>query len=150
MAVYLDPSHYGELIDLYRAGKTWRKAASRSCMITASGTTPLASGGLYATNSGWTSRSNGIPWTCLSGYLLSGCHQRRPHPPRAGAGSRRRKAGKALLRADELGLLARMSPAMEAGLWLAKMLPGPAVDAALLPPEELYLAFLVYRLSPAP
>jgi tRNA nucleotidyltransferase (CCA-adding enzyme) len=55
---------------------------------------------------------------------------------------------KALLRADGLGILAKMSPALEADNWLArKITKARGILQPYSPPEELYLAFLVYRLS---
>ena len=59
------------------------------------------------------------------------------------------KPEKALLRADELGVLARMCPQMKADDWVAKKITkARGIMEPYCPPEELYLAFLVYRLTP--
>jgi tRNA nucleotidyltransferase (CCA-adding enzyme) len=55
---------------------------------------------------------------------------------------------KALLRATELGLLSRMCSSLEAGDWLARRFArARGMLQPYSPPRELYLAFLVYRLS---
>jgi tRNA nucleotidyltransferase (CCA-adding enzyme) len=55
---------------------------------------------------------------------------------------------KCLLRADELGLLARMCPAMKFDDWAArKISKARGILEPYCPPEELYLAFMAYRLS---
>jgi tRNA nucleotidyltransferase (CCA-adding enzyme) len=54
---------------------------------------------------------------------------------------------KALLRADGLGILAKMCPAMAADTWLArKFVKARGILQPYCPPAELYLAFLIYRL----
>lgn len=56
---------------------------------------------------------------------------------------------KALLRADELGILARICPRMEADDWLArKFCKARGIMQPYSPPEDLYLAFMIYRLTP--
>jgi tRNA nucleotidyltransferase (CCA-adding enzyme) len=54
---------------------------------------------------------------------------------------------KALLRANELGVLAKMCPKLEADDWLArKFVKARGILQPYCPPAELYLAFLFYRL----
>lgn len=60
------------------------------------------------------------------------------------------KPEKALLRAGELGVLARIHPPLRADDWLARRLArARGMLQPYCPPAELYLAFLVYRLTPA-
>jgi tRNA nucleotidyltransferase (CCA-adding enzyme) len=55
---------------------------------------------------------------------------------------------KALLRAGELGVLARMCPSLKADGWIAKkIVKARGMLQPYCPPEELYLSFLVYRLT---
>ncbi|MFC1909003.1 CCA tRNA nucleotidyltransferase [Chloroflexota bacterium] len=55
---------------------------------------------------------------------------------------------KALLRADELGVLARMHPSLRGNGWLAeKFTQARQLSLPDLPPPGLYLALLAYRLS---
>jgi tRNA nucleotidyltransferase (CCA-adding enzyme) len=55
---------------------------------------------------------------------------------------------KVLIRADELGILAKMSPVLRADRWLArKITRARGMLQPYHPPEEIYLAFLVYRLD---
>ncbi len=60
------------------------------------------------------------------------------------------KPEKVLLRADELGILAKMCPAMKTDdLTVKKMVKARGIMQPYCPPQELYLAFLIYRLNPA-
>jgi tRNA nucleotidyltransferase (CCA-adding enzyme) len=55
---------------------------------------------------------------------------------------------KALMRANELGVLARICPSLETDEWIAKKCArARGMMQPYCPPEELYLAFLIYRLS---
>jgi tRNA nucleotidyltransferase (CCA-adding enzyme) len=57
---------------------------------------------------------------------------------------------KALMRADELGVLARICPRLEAGEWVAKRIArARGMLQPYCPPKEMYLSFLIYRLAPA-
>jgi tRNA nucleotidyltransferase (CCA-adding enzyme) len=59
------------------------------------------------------------------------------------------KPEKGFLRAEELGLLSRISPHLTAGDWLArKMSKARSIMQPYCPPKELYLALLIYRLLP--
>jgi tRNA nucleotidyltransferase (CCA-adding enzyme) len=58
------------------------------------------------------------------------------------------KPEKVFLRAQELGLLARICPAFKADEWAArKISKARGVMQPYCPPKELYLAFLVYHMS---
>jgi tRNA nucleotidyltransferase (CCA-adding enzyme) len=57
------------------------------------------------------------------------------------------KPEKALLRAENLGLLVKINPALEADNWTAKkMVRARTLIQPYCPPADLFLAFLVYRL----
>jgi tRNA nucleotidyltransferase (CCA-adding enzyme) len=150
MAVYLDPLHYGELIDLYRgredlekghirvlhdysfrddATRIWRavRYEQRLDFKIARHTLDLIKQDI--------SYLDAISGDRIRHELELVLEEERPE--------------KAILRADELGLLAKMCPAMEADERLAKMLvKARGIMQPYSPPQELYLAFLVYRLSP--
>lgn len=56
---------------------------------------------------------------------------------------------KVLLRANKLGLLSRICPSLEVAEWAArKIARARGILQPYSPPEEIYLAFLVYHLTP--
>jgi tRNA nucleotidyltransferase (CCA-adding enzyme) len=56
---------------------------------------------------------------------------------------------KVLLRANTFGLLGRICPSLEVAEWAAKKIArARGILQPYSPPEEIYLAFLVYRLTP--
>jgi tRNA nucleotidyltransferase (CCA-adding enzyme) len=58
------------------------------------------------------------------------------------------KPEKALSRANNLGLLNRIHPSLEADEWLVnKFIKARGIIQPYTPPEELYLSFLIYRLT---
>jgi len=149
MAVYLTPSHYGELIDLYRgqedlergkirvlhdysfrddATRIWRSVRyeQRLNFHIESHTLNLLKRDLAYLDTISGDRIRHELELCLEEGLPE----------------------KALLRADELGIMARICPILKADNWLArKFARARGMMQPYCPPQELYLAFMVYRLS---
>ena len=150
MAVYLDPSHYGELIDLYRGREDLEKGRIRVLHDYSfrDDATRIWRAVRYEQRLDFKIERHTLDLLKRDiSYLDVISGDRIRHELELVLEEERPE--KALLRADELGLLARMSPAVEAGLWLAKMFTrARGLMQPYSPPEELYLAFLVYRLSP--
>lgn len=149
MAVCLDPLHYGELIDLYRgledldrgkirvlhdysfrddATRIWRAARyeQRLNFRIESHTLDLLKRDMAYLDAISGNRIRHELELCLEEELPE----------------------KALLRANELSILARIGPGIKADEWLAKKFArARGMMQPYCPPEDLYLSFLIYRMS---
>jgi tRNA nucleotidyltransferase (CCA-adding enzyme) len=150
MAVHLDPPRYGELIDLYRGREDLEKGHIRVLHDYSfrDDATRIWRAVRYEQRLDFKIERHTLDLLKRDViYLDAISGDRIRHELELVLEEERPE--KALLRADELGLLARMCPAMEANDWLAKLfVKARGMTQPYCPPAELYLAFLVYRLTP--
>jgi tRNA nucleotidyltransferase (CCA-adding enzyme) len=149
MAVYLDPLHYGELIDLYRGRNDLEKGKIRVLHDYSfrDDATRIWRAVRYEQRLDFKLESHTRDLLKKDiAYLDTISGDRIRHELELVLEEERPE--KALLRENELGILARMCPGLEADDWLAKKIAkARAISQPYCPPEELYLAFLIYRLK---
>jgi tRNA nucleotidyltransferase (CCA-adding enzyme) len=149
MAVCLVPPHYGELIDLYKGQEDLEKGIIRVLHDNsfADDATRIWRAVRYEQRLDFRIEPHTLALlkkdiACLD--TISG--DRIRHELELCLEEERPE--KALLRADELGLLKRICPSLEANEWLSRRIA--RARGMLQPyslPQDLYLAFLVYHLT---
>jgi tRNA nucleotidyltransferase (CCA-adding enzyme) len=151
MAVFLDPLHFGELIDLYRGRDDLEKKVIRILHENSfiDDATRLWRSVRYEQRLGFHIE----PFTLETfhrdlNYLETVSGDRIRHELELCLEEERPE--KALFRAGELGLLAKISPSLQADHWLTrKIARARGMLQPYSPPENINLAFLVYHLTPA-
>jgi tRNA nucleotidyltransferase (CCA-adding enzyme) len=149
MAVYLDPANFGELIDLYHGREDLKQ--NIICVLHENSFRDDATRMWRAVR--YEQRLDFRLEPATLGlirrdirYLDTISGDRIRHELELCLEEERPE--KALLRADELGLLARICPALKADQWLSrKIARARGILQPYNTPEEIYLAFLIYRLS---
>jgi tRNA nucleotidyltransferase (CCA-adding enzyme) len=151
MAAYLDPARFGELIDLYHGRqdlqqKTIRVLHDKSFQDDA---TRLWRAVRYEQRLDFHIELTTLElMACGLDYLNTINGDRIRHELELCLEEERPE--KVLLRADELGILRKMRPALHADRWLVrKIARARGMLQPYSPPEDIYLAFLVYHLNRA-
>jgi tRNA nucleotidyltransferase (CCA-adding enzyme) len=148
MAVYLTPAHYGELIDLYRGREDLEQGKIRVLHDYSfrDDATRIWRAVRYEQRLDFRIESHTLD--LLKRYIacldtISG--DRIRHELELCLEEERPE--KALLRADQLEVMERICPSLQADDWLArKFAKARGMLQPYCPPKDLYLAFLVYRL----
>ena len=150
MAICLDPSHYGELIDLYHGREDLERRFIRilhdSSFI--DDATRIWRAVRYEQRLSFNIEPHtlGLLKRDIT-YLDTISGDRIRHELELCL--EEDKPEKILLRANQLGLLTRMCPHLEANEWIVRKISQARSDLQpYSPPQELYIAFLIYQLTP--
>jgi tRNA nucleotidyltransferase (CCA-adding enzyme) len=149
MAVYLDPPHYGELLDLYRGRDDLEKRLVRVLHENSfkDDATRIWRAVRYEQRLDFTIEplTLGLLRRDIA-YLDTISGDRLRHELELVLEEERPE--KALLRASELEVLGRICPRLTADDWMAKRFAQSRGKLQpYCPPEDLYLAFLIYRIT---
>jgi tRNA nucleotidyltransferase (CCA-adding enzyme) len=148
MAVYLAPPHYGELIDLYRGREDLEQGKIRVLHDYSfkDDATRLWRAVRYEQRLNFRIESHTLSLLKRDlAYLDAISGDRIRHELELCL--EEECPEKALLRANQLGIMARICPILEADNWLdRKFNRARGMMQPYYPPQEMYLAFLVYRL----
>lgn len=149
MAIYLDPPSYGEVIDLFRGHEDLERGKIRVLHDYSFKDDPtrIWRAIRYEQRLGFRIEPHTLDLLKrYSSFLDTVSGDRIRHELELCL--EEEQPEKILLRADELGILARICPRLSADDWLAKKISrARGMMQPYCPPEELYLGFLVYRLS---
>jgi tRNA nucleotidyltransferase (CCA-adding enzyme) len=150
MAVYLEPLHFGELIDLYGGRNDLEQKVIRILHENSfqDDATRLWRAVRFEQRLDFQIESSTLEMFRRDlDYLGSISGDRIRHELELCLEEERPE--RALFRAGELGLLAKISPALKAGQWLVKKIArARGMLQPYTPPENINLAFLVYHLNP--
>jgi tRNA nucleotidyltransferase (CCA-adding enzyme) len=150
MAVYLDPSRFGELIDLFGGRDDLDRKFIRMLHDNSfrDDATRIWRAARYEQRLSFSLEPHTLELLKRDlSYLDTISGNRVRHELELCLEEERSE--KVLLRAGALGILAQMCPSLEADHWLAKKFSrSRGMMQPYCPPQELYLAFLIYRLSP--
>jgi tRNA nucleotidyltransferase (CCA-adding enzyme) len=150
MAVYLEPSRFGELIDVYNGRDDLKRGYIRILHDNSfkDDATRIWRAVRYEKRLGFSIEHHTLALLKQDvAYLDTISSDRIRHELELVL--EEEQPEKALLRAGELGLLSRICPALEADDWLVKKIgKARSILQPYSPPEELYLAFLIYQLAP--
>ncbi|HEX7474333.1 MAG TPA: hypothetical protein VF318_00050 [Dehalococcoidales bacterium] len=149
MAVYLDPLHFGELIDLHGGVEDLEKGIIRILHDDSfrDDATRIWRAARYEQRLDFhIERHTLLILKRDIDYLDTISNDRIRHELELCL--EEDKPERILMRADKLGILTKISPAMEADEWVAKKFAkARGTLQPYCPPVELYMAFLVYRLA---
>jgi len=149
MAIYLDPLHYGQLIDLYQGQEDLQRGYIRILHDNSfkDDATRIWRAVRYEQRLDFEIESHTLEILRRDlAYLDTISGDRIRHELELCL--EEECPEKSLVRAGELGILQRINPHLTAGEWLAKKISkARGLMQPYCPPEELYLAFLVYRFS---
>jgi tRNA nucleotidyltransferase (CCA-adding enzyme) len=150
LAVKLDPAEYGELIDLYKGLTDLEKRYIRVLHDSSfkDDATRIWRAARYEQRLDFRIEPHTLSLLERDiGYLETVSGDRIRHELELCLEEERPE--KVLLRADELGILARICLSLKADEWVAKRISrARGRMEPYSPPRELYLAFLIYRLTP--
>jgi tRNA nucleotidyltransferase (CCA-adding enzyme) len=148
MAIFLSPLHYGELIDLYRGREDLEREKIRVLHDYSfqDDATRLWRAVRYEQRLDFRIESHTLDLLKRDlAYLDTISGDRVRHELELCL--EEEQPEKALLRAGELGIMARICSILKADAWLArKCARARGMMQPYCPPQELYLAFLIYRL----
>jgi len=151
MAVDLDPQHYGEIIDLFKGGEDLEKGLIRILHDDSfkDDATRIWRAVRYEQRLEFRIEPHTLDLLKQDiAYLDSISGDRIRHELELCL--EEEYPEKVLLRANKLGLLGRICASLKADEWAAKNISrSRGIMQPYCPPEDLYLAFLVYRMTPA-